>query len=272
MQPGQGGEDCGPARGTPTGQNPRSPHRPGSGTSLAEHPGARDSWSAALALAGGARSPGGASREHPVGVQAPPAPPSALGVARGAGTRRAHSPSPHLLTRTILGHSCGGTWGGHSDPRIETLRSPPGCLGQGGTGDRDIRRRGPQGAQGETQRGRNIQRGRHDRETGGVTVPARAEPAGQSEAGGHWEAARVLQGGCGDHSHSGVSRDPRRLVSPHVLFDFSPYKLPFDLRKPWGPEPAEPRSPHHPAFTSASASVCSPPSLGRQSLVRVVLG
>lgn len=73
----------------------------------------------------------------------------------------APAPSPPLPgsfgTRTILGHSCEGTWGGHSGPRIEieTLRESARLSGTGWWDRRQARRRrGSQRAQGDRHRER----------------------------------------------------------------------------------------------------------------------
>lgn len=130
-----------------------------------------------------------ASSEHPEGAQAP-----RPGDSLGGWDPPGPPPSPHLLTQTILGHSCGGTWGGHSGPRIETLRSPPGCLGQGGTGDRNVGRRGNRGAKGDdTERQKHPERDTMGR--WGHQSPSRVEPAGQAEGRGHEEAAGSCRGG-----------------------------------------------------------------------------
>lgn len=122
-----------------------------------------------------------------------------------------------------------------------------------------------------TQRGRNIQRGTQWGD-GDIRVPAGWNPLDRQREEGTRRQLGPAGGTMWTAPTVGVSGDSSQLVSPHVPFDFSPYKLPFDLRKPRGLEPAEPRSPHHLAFTSASASICSPPSSGRQNLAHVILG
>lgn len=77
----------------------------------------------------------------------------------------APAPSPTLpgssRARTILGHSCEGTWGGHSGLRIEieTLRESARLSGTGWDRRQARQRRGPQGAQGDRHRERQGPRG-----------------------------------------------------------------------------------------------------------------
>ncbi|XP_058564903.1 uncharacterized protein LOC131500149 [Neofelis nebulosa] len=76
------------------------------------------------------------------------------------------------------------------------------------------------------------------------------------------EEAQRGQGGVGAAPEGGVTQDPSRLS--HVLFDFSLYKLPFDLWESWEPEAPSPSPTRQAGFTRASCCVCTPPSFGCQ--------